>query len=82
MIIGILVGVMAAIILVLAIVLLWIRHRPIDLSALPVPVRWQYEQYLGMTFFKALLFATFLLFLHQYIFDIYSVQQIPQDGHP
>eukprot|EP01127_Copromyxa_protea_P001067 TRINITY_DN109_c1_g2_i1.p1 TRINITY_DN109_c1_g2~~TRINITY_DN109_c1_g2_i1.p1 ORF type:complete len:148 (+),score=21.82 TRINITY_DN109_c1_g2_i1:202-645(+) len=38
---------MAAIFLVLCIIFVWYKNRPLDLSILPEPVRWQYEQYLA-----------------------------------
>eukprot|EP01127_Copromyxa_protea_P019011 TRINITY_DN6093_c0_g2_i1.p1 TRINITY_DN6093_c0_g2~~TRINITY_DN6093_c0_g2_i1.p1 ORF type:complete len:377 (-),score=54.01 TRINITY_DN6093_c0_g2_i1:62-1192(-) len=39
------VGGMGAIFLVLCIVFIWYKTRPVNLSHLPQPVRWQYEQY-------------------------------------
>eukprot|EP01127_Copromyxa_protea_P007982 TRINITY_DN1816_c0_g1_i1.p1 TRINITY_DN1816_c0_g1~~TRINITY_DN1816_c0_g1_i1.p1 ORF type:complete len:1295 (-),score=235.72 TRINITY_DN1816_c0_g1_i1:43-3522(-) len=44
-IIGGIIGGLSAVILILALVLLWYTTRPLDLSSLPSPVRWQYEQY-------------------------------------
>eukprot|EP01127_Copromyxa_protea_P004820 TRINITY_DN1464_c1_g2_i1.p1 TRINITY_DN1464_c1_g2~~TRINITY_DN1464_c1_g2_i1.p1 ORF type:complete len:1631 (-),score=237.44 TRINITY_DN1464_c1_g2_i1:393-5285(-) len=39
------VGGMVVILFVLCIVFIWYKTRPVDLSHLPPPVRWQYEQY-------------------------------------
>eukprot|EP01127_Copromyxa_protea_P011436 TRINITY_DN2873_c0_g3_i2.p1 TRINITY_DN2873_c0_g3~~TRINITY_DN2873_c0_g3_i2.p1 ORF type:complete len:1979 (-),score=279.48 TRINITY_DN2873_c0_g3_i2:77-5701(-) len=39
------VGGMAAIVLVMCLIFIWYKTRPVDLSILPASVRWQYEQY-------------------------------------
>eukprot|EP01127_Copromyxa_protea_P018946 TRINITY_DN6057_c1_g1_i1.p1 TRINITY_DN6057_c1_g1~~TRINITY_DN6057_c1_g1_i1.p1 ORF type:complete len:1829 (-),score=382.79 TRINITY_DN6057_c1_g1_i1:24-5072(-) len=41
------VGGMSGIILILCLIFLWYKTRPMDLSILPPPVRWQYEQYIA-----------------------------------
>eukprot|EP01127_Copromyxa_protea_P006350 TRINITY_DN1616_c0_g1_i2.p2 TRINITY_DN1616_c0_g1~~TRINITY_DN1616_c0_g1_i2.p2 ORF type:complete len:1987 (-),score=299.68 TRINITY_DN1616_c0_g1_i2:6-5966(-) len=56
------VGGMAVVLLVLCLIFIWYKNRPLDVSGLPSKVRWQYEQYLsnpsgwvknkGQSFFK------------------------------
>lgn len=45
LIVGLIVGLLAAVIVLFLGLIFWYRHRPLNLKSLPYQVRWQYEQY-------------------------------------